>query len=112
MKDASAAIYGLSAGNGVVLVTTKTGRRGEKNQINANAYYGVQNFLRYPKVANAAQFYEGRMQADLNTWGSTNRTTDELNLWKTGQGDYKNIDRKSTRLTSSHIQQTRMPPSS
>lgn len=92
LKDASAAIYGLRAANGVVLVTTKTGKRGEKNQINANAYYGIQNFLRYPKVANAAQFYEGRMQADLNTWGSTNRTMDELNLWKQGEGDYKNMD--------------------
>ncbi|MDR2949614.1 MAG: TonB-dependent receptor [Prevotella sp.] len=92
LKDASAAIYGLKAANGVVLVTTKTGKRGEKNQINANFYYGIQNFMRYPEVANASEFYEGRMQADLNHWGSTNRTMDELNLWKQGQGDYKSMD--------------------
>lgn len=92
LKDASAAIYGLRAANGVVLVTTKSGRRGERNQINANAYYGIQNFMRYPKVANAAEFYEGRMQADLNTWGTTARTNDELNLWKQGQDEYKSMD--------------------
>lgn len=92
LKDASASIYGLRAANGVVLVTTKAGRREEKNQISATGYYGIQNFMRYPEVANAPEFYEGRMQADLNTYGSTTRNMDELNLWKQGQGDYKNMD--------------------
>lgn len=92
LKDASAAIYGLRAANGVVLVTTKSGKRGEKNQISANAYYGIQNFMRYPEVANASQFYEGRMQADLNTYGSTARTMEELNLWRQGQGEYSSFD--------------------
>lgn len=92
LKDASAAIYGLRAANGVVLVTTKSGKRGEKNQISANAYYGIQNFMRYPEVANASQFYEGRMQADLNTYGLTARTMEELNLWRQGQGEYSSFD--------------------
>lgn len=92
LKDASAAIYGLRASNGVVLVTTKSGKRGEKNQISASAYYGIQNFMRYPKVANAAQFYEGRMQADLNTYGYTARTMEELNLYRQGQGEYSSFD--------------------
>lgn len=92
LKDASAAIYGLRAANGVVLVTTKSGKRGEKNSIAANFYYGIQNFMRYPEVANASEFYEGRMQADLNTYGSTARTMDELNLWRQGQGEYASFD--------------------
>lgn len=92
LKDASAAIYGLRAANGVVLVTTKSGKRGEKNAIAANFYYGIQNFMRYPEVANASEFYEGRMQADLNTYGSTARTMDELNLWRQGQGEYASFD--------------------
>lgn len=92
LKDASAAIYGLRAANGVVLVQTKSGKRGEKNSISANAYYGIQNFMRYPDVANAAEFYEGRMQADLNTYGYTNRTMEELNLWRQGTGEYANMD--------------------
>lgn len=41
LKDASAAIYGVRAANGVVLITTK---RGEKNKakIEYNMYYGIQ----------------------------------------------------------------------
>lgn len=92
MKDASAAIYGLRAANGVVLVTTKSGKRNEKSSVSANFYYGMQNFMRYPEVADAATFYEGRMQADLNTYGSTARTMDELNLWRQGQGKYSSFD--------------------
>ena len=92
LKDASAAIYGLRAANGVVLVTTKSGRRNEKTSVTANLYYGIQNFMRYPKVADAPTFYEGRMQADLNTNGSTARTMDELNLWRQGQGMYSSFD--------------------
>lgn len=92
LKDASAAIYGLRAANGVMLVTTKSGKRNEKSSVSANFYYGMQNFMRYPEVADAATFYEGRMQADLNTYGSTARTMDELNLWRQGQGKYSSFD--------------------
>ena len=92
LKDASAAIYGLRAANGLVLVTTKSGRRNEKTSVTANFYYGIQNFMRYPKVADAPTFYEGRMQADLNTNGTTARTMDELNLWRQGQGAYSSFD--------------------
>ena len=43
LKDASAAsIYGSRANNGVVIITTKSGRSG-KPQINFDAYYGIQN---------------------------------------------------------------------
>jgi TonB-dependent SusC/RagA subfamily outer membrane receptor len=40
LKDASAAIYGLRAANGVILVTTKKGKAGQKPQINIGANYG------------------------------------------------------------------------
>ncbi|RZL09785.1 MAG: SusC/RagA family TonB-linked outer membrane protein, partial [Hymenobacter sp.] len=54
LKDASAAIYGMRASNGVILVTTKRGKLG-KPVINLNGYYGVQNFTQYPHPANAYQ---------------------------------------------------------
>ena len=41
LKDASAAIYGIRAANGVVLVTTKKGEKG-KAKIEYSAYYGIQ----------------------------------------------------------------------
>ena len=41
LKDASAAIYGVRAANGVVLITTKSGEKG-KAKIEYSGYYGVQ----------------------------------------------------------------------
>lgn len=46
LKDAaSSAIYGTRAANGVVLITTKSGKKG-KGQVSVSVKYGVQNVLR------------------------------------------------------------------
>lgn len=43
LKDASAgAIYGNRAANGVVIITTKGGKKGEKFSVELNTYYGLQ----------------------------------------------------------------------
>jgi len=57
LKDAaSAAIYGSKAANGVVLITTKMGKSGEKMQVNLNSYYGMQSLgRRYDVVNNSAE---------------------------------------------------------
>ncbi|MEK6478833.1 TonB-dependent receptor [Catalinimonas sp. 4WD22] len=56
LKDASAtAIYGARAANGVVLITTKSGKEG-RDQITFDAYYGTQNVVRKIDVMNAAQY--------------------------------------------------------
>src|SRR5690606_6362596 len=53
LKDASAqAIYGSRAGNGVILVTTKTGQTGNM-KINVNAYAGFRNMTNKVDMANA-----------------------------------------------------------
>ena len=49
LKDASAAIYGMQAANGVVVITTKRGQKNQKLKVNVNGYYGWQlpsNYLR------------------------------------------------------------------
>lgn len=48
LKDASAAIYGIRAANGVVLITTKKGKKG-KVSLNYNGTYGLQFPSRLPK---------------------------------------------------------------
>jgi TonB-linked SusC/RagA family outer membrane protein len=48
LKDASASIYGIRAANGVVLVTTKKGKKG-KLILNYNGTYGLQFPSRLPK---------------------------------------------------------------
>ncbi|HEX8426183.1 TonB-dependent receptor [Hymenobacter sp.] len=56
LKDASAAaIYGSRAANGVVLITTKGGKKGE-NRIDVNAYYGVQQIAKKIDVLNASEW--------------------------------------------------------
>ncbi|MCW3788531.1 SusC/RagA family TonB-linked outer membrane protein [Plebeiibacterium sediminum] len=76
LKDASAAaIYGSRASNGVILVTTKSGKKGEI-KINVNADYGVQqlgkkldllNADEWIKVNNAARDAGGMARLDLTS---------------------------------------------
>ncbi|MBK3518797.1 SusC/RagA family TonB-linked outer membrane protein [Carboxylicivirga marina] len=57
LKDAaSAAIYGSRAANGVILVTTKKGKKGAKPQITYDGYYGVQNIYKTLPVLNAQEY--------------------------------------------------------
>jgi TonB-linked SusC/RagA family outer membrane protein len=56
LKDgAAAAIYGLRASNGVVVITTKRGKAG-KAQVGFSVYYGVQQLRRKIPVLNSREF--------------------------------------------------------
>ena len=58
LKDAaSAAIYGIAAGNGVVLVTTKKGMAG-KTSIRYDFQTAIQSISRMPQVLNAEQYID------------------------------------------------------
>ncbi|MBP3518729.1 MAG: TonB-dependent receptor [Parabacteroides sp.] len=58
LKDASAAaIYGSRAANGVVLVTTKSGKAG-KVSVSLDAYVGFQNVTKTLDLMNAQEFIE------------------------------------------------------
>jgi TonB-linked SusC/RagA family outer membrane protein len=57
LKDASAAaIYGVRASNGVVLITTKKGKAG-KPKVDVTASYGVQNIPKTFDVLNTQQYF-------------------------------------------------------
>lgn len=57
LKDAaSAAIYGSQAANGVILVTTRTGKVNQKPQVTLDAFYGAQNVARKAKLLNAKEY--------------------------------------------------------
>ena len=70
LKDAaSAAIYGARGGNGVVLVTTKSGKKNShKPNISLDAYTGIQNLAHKPDLMNKDQYidYYNKFQ-DLNS---------------------------------------------
>ena len=56
LKDAaSAAIYGSRGANGVVIVTTRKGKRDQRTNITYNASQGIQQVWRMPKALNAAE---------------------------------------------------------
>ncbi|WP_298238548.1 TonB-dependent receptor [uncultured Algibacter sp.] len=59
LKDASAtAIYGSRGSNGVVLITTKRGKKG-KAQIELTAVSGISNLIQELPLMSASQFAEG-----------------------------------------------------
>ncbi|MBD1260559.1 TonB-dependent receptor [Maribacter polysiphoniae] len=85
LKDASAAIYGVRAANGVVVVTTKRGRKNSKNVVDINAYYGGQNWSRFPNTVNDSYEYMSRKaEAELNEFGETQITQEELDKYSLG----------------------------
>jgi TonB-dependent starch-binding outer membrane protein SusC len=73
LKDASsAAIYGSRAANGVVLITTKSGKKG-KAQFNYSGYGGFQTHGTLPKMADKSEYVELYNEAaDNDNAGVTN----------------------------------------
>src|SRR5688572_6086578 len=96
LKDASAAIYGVRAANGVVVVTTKRGRSG-KPSINFDAYYGMQNWVRFPRVTTSSYDYmRYKAEAEMNLNGTTGITPAELDRYKAGtEMGYQSFDWRS-----------------
>ena len=93
IKDGAAAIYGVKAANGVVLVTTKDGRINMKPTVSVDTYYGWQKWTTYPTLLNAYQWNYANYMKDVNdgTLGiSADSARSELEKWKNGQ--YKGYD--------------------
>ena len=67
LKDAaSAAIYGSQAANGVVLVTTRTGKRGQSAAITFDAYAGIQDVAKKTEMLNATQYASIMNESAIN----------------------------------------------
>jgi TonB-linked SusC/RagA family outer membrane protein len=65
LKDAaSAAIYGIAAGNGVVLVTTKKGMAG-KTSISYDFQTSIQSISHIPQVLNSEQYVDYMTEAKI-----------------------------------------------
>lgn len=87
LRDASAAaIYGAAAANGVIIVTTKRGKKGDA-KINFNAYVGFNNPANLPDMLNTRQLKELRIE-DYNGMG---RMTEEEMLAFPSQYTTKDI---------------------
>ncbi|WP_082632439.1 SusC/RagA family TonB-linked outer membrane protein [Algoriphagus resistens] len=66
LKDASAAIYGARASNGVIIITTKSGSKGAKPIVQFNSFYGFQEASNVPELLNSEQLGEVFWQSYLN----------------------------------------------
>ena len=70
LKDAaSAAIYGVEAGNGVVLVTTKSGQKGS-GRVFYNFQHSIQNVAHLPEMMNAKEYMDYMVLAGAATQDS------------------------------------------
>ena len=56
LKDATAGIYGVRAANGVILITTKTGKRNTELKFNYDAWGGFQQTSRQIPVLDATEY--------------------------------------------------------
>lgn len=92
LKDGAAAIYGVKAANGVVLITTKRGKKGQKAQVNINAYMGWQQWTEYPELLNAYQWKWGNYMKAVNDGNLVGEEAianakADLEKWRTGYYD-------------------------
>ncbi len=76
LKDASAAVYGSRAANGVILVTTKKGKLGEP-VISYSGTFGFTDAVSNPKMLNAYDY--GRLYNAVAAADPTNTTLNRLN---------------------------------
>lgn len=106
LKDASSsAIYGTRAANGVVIITTKRGKKNVKTNIDVNAYYGISNVSKTLDVLSAPELVmlkKERYQNDglevnpfwNDPYYQTQRTDWQKELFN--QGKVANVDARLT----------------
>ncbi|GAA4756669.1 MULTISPECIES: SusC/RagA family TonB-linked outer membrane protein [Flavobacterium] len=56
LKDAQAAIYGTIGANGIILITTKSGKKNSKTKFSYNSYLGIQETSRKLPLLNATEY--------------------------------------------------------
>lgn len=112
LKDASStAIYGSRGANGVVIITTKTGRKGE-SQITFDASVGVSNATRLPEMMDTKSYaqalvdYAGINSTDLTDYlNGTNPGIDWTDvMFRTGvTQNYKLVFSKGSEGIQSYV---------
>jgi len=109
LKDASAAIYGNRAANGVILVTTKKGKTG-KPTISYSFNQGFTSPTRLPEMADAATYAQlmNEISYDANAGGGLNQSFSDEQIQKFRDGSdpllYPNTDWAKTVLKKTTTQ--------
>ncbi|AUD01726.1 SusC/RagA family TonB-linked outer membrane protein [Spirosoma pollinicola] len=85
LKDASAAIYGSRAANGVILVTTKRGKTG-KPELSYSFNQGFAQPTVIPKMANAAEY--AQLNNEINLYNIPSQYWKDANVAFNKTGSY------------------------
>jgi len=91
LKDASAAIYGAQAANGVILIQTKSGKEG-KPRLSYQFYQGFMQPTMIPEVTNAAEYAEMLSEYQV-AQNKTRRYSDrDIELFRSGVDPWEHPD--------------------
>ncbi len=95
LKDASAtAIYGSRASNGVIIITTKSGRSGAKPKFNFNSTFSVSNVAHTPAVLSAQTF-----RRIVNQYGSA----EDISRLGTANTDWQSVIYQTALTTDNNL---------
>lgn len=83
LKDASAAIYGSQAANGVILVTTKRGREGTP-EVSVSYNQGFTQPTRIPEMADAATYARMVNEIDMYRGREERYSADDIQKYQEG----------------------------
>ncbi|MEO8569571.1 MAG: TonB-dependent receptor [Ginsengibacter sp.] len=88
LKDASAAsIYGSRASAGVIVITTKSGKKG-RSDFDINYYSGIQKATNLPHMLNASQYMDKVEEA----WNNSGYSTPNPYTADKGRSDFANTN--------------------
>lgn len=97
LKDAaSSAIYGARAAAGVILITTKKAKKGEKFNLNYNANFGFQTSINSPKQASLDEYLRAYQAAGFSETyyagnGSVSKWREYLARYKENPAAYPTV---------------------
>jgi len=109
LKDASAAIYGSRAANGVILVTTKSGKK-EQSEVTYSFSHGIQQATFMPDVVwDPIQYMEMRNQALVNQGQAATYSPAQIEEYRAGMATdpitYPNINWFDYLMKNGYLQQ-------
>ncbi len=92
LKDASAAVYGMNSGNGVIIVTTKSGHTG-KTQFSYSTHFGMKKPTGLRDKTSAYTYLLIKNEENRNSGLSPAYSEEVLEKWKAGTDPgYQEID--------------------
>ncbi len=91
LKDAAAAIYGMNAANGVIIITTKKGKEG-KAKISYSNLLGVKGATGMEQTVDAYTYRVMKNEMDRNSQTAETYTSDILEKYRAGVEGYQDVN--------------------